>query len=229
MKKILIKIINISIIFAVALSFTVFTVGAEDYVGSLAINLSDKEKNISLENAEVSVYKIADFVTFYRHEYMPDERFVSVISKLDFSTLDKTCTSDNSKIIADFIKKQGIKADKIVKSDNSGQALFENVEFGIYLVEVSTSGEYTVDSFLTEVPLSESGVFTDEVTATPKIGKVETPKKTPKNDKKGGPIPQTGQLRWPVPVMLVTGLTFIILGYADYCHKKKQDLKDGTQ
>lgn len=230
MNKIFIRIVNMCIIVAVALVFSAFSVVADDVnKGTLTVKMSDSVKNITLQNADVSIYKVADFVNFQNHEFMPQEKFVSSVSNLDFSSLDKACTSENSKTISDFIKKQGIKADMTIRSDSSGQAVFEALDFGIYFVDVTNSGDYTVESFLTEVPLSENGVFTTEVNASPKFAKVETPQKTPSSDKKGGPIPQTGQLRWPVPVMFILGITLVVLGYADYSNKKKKALNNETK
>ena len=234
MKKMFMKIINISIVFAVALSSIVFLAKA-DYKSSLTVNLRDDNKKIIIKDADVSIYKVADFVTFFKHEYMPDERFVSVISELDFSSLDKTCTSENSKIIENYIKKNKIDTDKTIKTDYNGKAYFENVDLGIYLVVVSNTDKYSVDTFLIEVPLSENGVFTNEVNATPKIGiptvpqNPDNPDKNNDDNNNGGKIPQTGQLKWPVPVMLISGITLIVLGYADYCQKKKRLLNDAQK
>ncbi len=232
MKKIFMRIINISIVFAVALS-SIVCIASADNISSLTVNLRDYNKKIIIKDADVFIYKVADFITFSKHEYMPDERFASVISDLDFSSLDKTCTSENSKVIENYIKKNKISADKTLKTDDNGKAFFENLDLGIYLVVVSNTEEYSVDTFLIEVPLSENGVFTNEVSATPKIGSLTVPQKPnnpdnnndSNNSNNGGKIPQTGQLKWPVPVMLISGITLIVLGYADYCNKKKKVIK----
>ena len=49
-----------------------------------------------------------------------------------------------------------------------------------------------------------------EVTATPKPTPTKTPKPTPTKDP--SVLPQTGQLWWPVPVLLAAGLLLIVLG-----------------
>ncbi|MFR0986221.1 MAG: LPXTG cell wall anchor domain-containing protein [Frisingicoccus sp.] len=55
-----------------------------------------------------------------------------------------------------------------------------------------------------------------DVTASPKMGtadKLASRTPNPKPAVSGGKLPQTGQLWWPVPVMAIVGMLFVMFGW----------------
>ena len=104
---------------------------------------------------------------------------------------------------------------------SSGTAEFSNLSLGLYLVAQKTaaSGYKMTDSFLVSVPYLEDGAYVYNVKADPKTDlerEVEptsqTKPSTPSGGGGGGKLVQTGQLWWPVPVLICAGLGCIVVG-----------------
>ncbi len=113
--------------------------------------------------------------------------------------------------LANYVDSAGVSV-TANEANSSGTVVFENVEPGLYLVQQVQESEnfQEVLPFLVSVPQNEKGVYIYNVNATPKIGTLvpQEPAPTP-ND---STLPQTGLLWWPVPVLLLAGLAFIIVG-----------------
>lgn len=99
-----------------------------------------------------------------------------------------------------------------------GIAEFRNLSFGLYLVAQKTaaSGYKMTASFLVSVPYLEDGAYVYNVKADPKTDLerevVPAPTEKPSTPSGGGKLPQTGQLWWPVPVLICMGLGCIAVG-----------------
>ncbi len=113
-------------------------------------------------------------------------------------------------------------------TNRQGKTSFEKIEPAMYLVvrtKVAPQNEsYYVDPFLVSVPLLLDGNINYTVMASPKcswtpeepdnpIEPIVPPE--PQNpDKPDDPkLPQTGQLQWPIPVLLVLGSILILIGW----------------
>lgn len=113
-----------------------------------------------------------------------------------------------------------------------GTVLFDGLALGLYLLEQTASapGFAPVRPFLVSVPLEENGVLFYDVDATPKpeplqpvttepSGPRESTEPTEETKPSPTPLPQTGQLNWPIPLLLVlggvclpTGLVLLLTG-----------------
>lgn len=97
-----------------------------------------------------------------------------------------------------------------------GTVTFTDLELGLYLIvqNKAASGYNNVDSFLVTVPSIENGSYIYDVDASPKV-ELETapepPAVSPAPPASG--LPQTGQLNWPIPVMVVLGLILFSIGW----------------
>lgn len=113
------------------------------------------------------------------------------------------------------------------KADAQGQARFEQVACGLYLVmqKPGTEGDYQpMAAFLASVPLRAEGGWSYDVTALPKVEPTPQPTTTPgPTSTPGSSLPQTGLNRWPVPVMAVSGLLLFGLGWVLAFTRKKHD------
>ena len=97
----------------------------------------------------------------------------------------------------------------------NGQALFEDLATGLYLVwqeEADASANMSaIRPFMISVPRWKGTRFVLDVTAAPKVP-IETkptePPPPPPPD-----LPQTGRLNWPIPVLGVSGTILIIVGW----------------
>ena len=87
---------------------------------------------------------------------------------------------------------------------NTGLAAFSPLRPGLYLLvqREAAEGYLPISPFSVGIPQQVGGVLSYHVDASPKCA--------PEPD--GPKIPQTGQLRWPVPVMTALGLFFLAAG-----------------
>lgn len=120
-----------------------------------------------------------------------------------------------------------------------GTVTFSNLEPGLYLLvqKEEAPGYNKVEPFLVSIPVTENGVYIYDVDASPKVeieketesesetepesegesepeSEDESEPDTPGPGNPGGPgLPQTGQLNWPVPVLVILGLLLFSLGW----------------
>lgn len=106
----------------------------------------------------------------------------------------------------------------------NGYAEFKNLELGLYLVvqQEAAAGYFPIEPFLISVPMNGEDGWIYDVDATPKVDieREPQPEKPPiKPD-----IPDTGQLKWPIPVLAASGVVFFGIGWV-LClgGKKKKD------
>lgn len=130
-----------------------------------------------------------------------------------------------AKQLAQYAKDHNIKGTE-KKIDSKGSVLFSGLSTGLYLIiqTKAADGYNAAEPFLVSVPMQENGVYIYNVDASPKIELFRepetTPTKTPEVPSKPM-LPQTGQLNWPVPVMVVLGLILFSAGWTLRCGKKK--------
>lgn len=108
-----------------------------------------------------------------------------------------------------------------------GRAMFSNLSTGLYLVvqDTATSGYHMQNPFLVAVPYLRDGVYEYNVTAKFKSGLDQ--------GREQGQIifrpphietvlPQTGMLKWPIPVMFVAGFVLVLIGWR-FCVTDKRE------
>ena len=108
---------------------------------------------------------------------------------------------------------------KPVTIDKNGAAAFTDLDFGLYLVvqETAASGYKKTAPFLVSVPYLDDGAYVYAVASDPKTElerevKPTTPTTPHSSSDSGGKLAQTGQLWWPVPVLICAGLGYIVVG-----------------
>lgn len=129
---------------------------------------------------------------------------------------EKNLTPELAKELAGMVK-----ASSAIKpaSFKSGVVTFDNLELGLYLIvqTKSISGYEKIAPFLVSVPLWDKDHYLYEINVSEKFeikkepptpGTPETP------DQPGDKLPQTGQVNWPMPVLLILGLALIVTGTA---------------
>jgi len=107
-------------------------------------------------------------------------------------------------------------------SDAQGKIVMTKLPAGVYLFVQSgqENSKVIVNEFLVSLPWLVDGELIYDVDAAPKIVleviKPEKPEK-PENPT----LPQTGQLKWPIPVMAFSGLLLFSVGWYLYFVKKE--------
>ncbi len=173
--------------------------------GSIQISLQDAQgKKVS--GIELSLYKVADVIVDngYIFEYTPE--FSGVQTDID-SNLDKV---EYVQQLAEFAKTNRVPAlDKITTANNT--VSFSHLKMGLYLVRQTNqvTGYVSTNPFLITIPFRNAdGSLSYDVDANPKTSVLEKiiP---PKLDKK---LPLTGQLWWPVWVLVGAGFILCLAG-----------------
>ncbi len=157
----------------------------------------------------------------------------SFIPAGDFAACGESYDNLEDKALADRLEKfakehslKGIKKD----IDGKGKVTFEDLEVGLYLVvqQKAASGYEEISPFLLSLPTydKDTKTYQYDLTAEPKTELV--PKDTPGSTAEPEPtpetetvppsvpvakLPQTGQLWWPVPILLCGGLVLIAVGF----------------
>ena len=110
-----------------------------------------------------------------------------------------------------------------VEIGSDGKARVEGLEYGLYLVSQREpfEGYNAIQPALISVPLEINKTWIFDVEASPKLEPLipetsETTEPTettvPSTTEPTTDIPKTGQVNWPVPILLLAGSVLIILG-----------------
>lgn len=128
--------------------------------------------------------------------------------------------------VAAFVSERGILP--CATAENAGgKALFPALELGLYLIvqTEASDGYEPLTPFLVSVPMNRDGEYIYEINAAGKFrlhqngepGAPTTPGVPTTPATPGTPseptLPQTGQLKWPVPVLASLGLGLFSLGW----------------
>lgn len=185
-----------------------------DRVGSITIKMEYKGKPVP--GGFLTLYQVGELSTD-EESFVCTESFRD--SKLELSTLN----SDLAGKFASYAAAHSIKG--TLKYLEEGKAEFRNLPVGVYLL-VQTSpapGYEVVQPFLVSVPLTVNGEYEYDVDGSPKVTLrpvTEPPK--PYKPRKPPRIPQTGQLKWPVPAMALGGVCLIGAGWAILASDRKR-------
>lgn len=110
--------------------------------------------------------------------------------------------------------------------DDQGYTIFQYITPGLYLVvqDTAAKGYYPAAPFLVSLPGMEEGKYDYHVDASPKVSLEKAPEtRPPSTTKPTDPkLPQTGQLNWPVPVLVSLGLALFAAGWF-LCYGKKYE------
>lgn len=194
----------------------------KEQVGTLNIIVKESEQKIYVENAIVKLYYIEEITDYDNVSYA----FTNEFSDLANMQLNKEDEKEYAKGISKYIKQRKINGIQL-NTNKQGEAKFTNLKLGKYLIEVDTFSindtKYTALPFIISIPMNEQNVgWNYVISANPKIAKVEVKveENTPEKEEIKGDLPNTGMLMWPIPVLLLLGLAFIITGC--YIYKKKE-------
>lgn len=108
-----------------------------------------------------------------------------------------------------------------IEIDSNGEARFRQVTPGIYMIcQTKAAKDFNkIASFIVTVPMNNGGAYLYEIDASPKVQLSKSPKDTtpvftiPSEKPKQGRLPQTGQVNWPVPVLIAVGLLLLVIGW----------------
>ena len=159
MTKILKKLILILLL--AGMTNSVIPVSANEALGSITIILEDTANELSKENVEFGLTKVADIV---HGEYISSEEY----SQFDLNTIE---TSVELKDTARKIEKIISSSDYFGMTNNEGILKFENLEVGVYLLHPIYIADYEViEPTLVAIPTwnESEGIMNHDVLVFPK-------------------------------------------------------------
>ena len=112
-----------------------------------------------------------------------------------------------------------VELDMVTASIENGEARFENLLPGVYLVrqENPTEGYSPLQPFLVSLPQWREDHYVYDLTLESKVAPetepTETTEPTDPTETTEPEIPQTGQLNWPIPLLCVSGFGLFVLGF----------------
>ena len=108
---------------------------------------------------------------------------------------------------------------KVSHTNTTGVIKFSGLEPGLYLIlqETASTGFTQIKPFLVSVPyLDADGVYKYDVNGSVKMElerELKPENTVPPTTKPSEEVPKTGQLTWPVPVMICSGMTIFMIGW----------------
>lgn len=114
-----------------------------------------------------------------------------------------------------------------ISHNRNGTAVFSNLELGLYLIvqTEASDGFEPLKPFLVSVPMHEDGHYVYQVNADGKFQLHQEPQPTTPTKPADPTLPNTGQLKWPIPVLVLLGLILFSAGWILRFGKKHDDEK----
>lgn len=167
----------LGILFLFGSTFNVFAAVDTAHVSSIDLNYQYDEKLI--ENAVVSLYKIADVDTDGYYSYIGS--FAGRTE--DLNNLSASATRSLASDLLDLIAAENINYDYQKNTSKVGRVKFDNLTPGVYLIltdEVIDEGEkYVTLPFFVSLPQIENGAYVYDVPVDVKIEAVPMPTPSP--------------------------------------------------
>ncbi len=196
-------------------------------LGAAAHEVPDLEKNGTItftvdyekepvDGGSLTLYRVGDIVI------NDGDYSFKLIEKLDKKQSEVEDPEDSQLARNLAAKAVEAKLNGITASIKNGEAVFDDVKPGLYVVvqHEASDGFEAMSPFLISMPKFENGVYVTDVKADPKPSLEKEPEKP---TKPADPtLPQTGQLNWPVPVMAVSGLVLFVMGWMLYFKRKRE-------
>lgn len=236
--KIFIVVMLISALVA-SLSINAFAASEIDLSqkGSITVEIPDPITGVVVKfEATLSLYHIASVsIDGDTEQYLPLQEYQSL--DLDFTALYAEGERAVAEALAEYVQKKDI-TPKSKKTTKTGVFEFSNLDLGIYLVlfDADKTNGVEVSPFLVTIPAhhATSGEWMYDITVHPKFGTKTNEYYEPSTKpidpttptKPADPgLPQTGMLRWPIPLCAVGGLVLFVWGWIELQRKRKK--KDG--
>ncbi|MGN0405784.1 MAG: hypothetical protein ACI4F1_11220 [Bariatricus sp.] len=221
-KRIISLLIMLILICSICMSVSAVDVPNLTRKGTITVTMHAKKdnKDVIVPGGTLTLYRVGEICEDDgNYSFVPTGDFVGCGESFE----DVQSPELASRLAAYAEKNANNKGDTKNVSDN-GVVTYENQELGLYLLVQyeEASGYNKANPFLVALPNMEDGKYTYEVDASPKVNvKQDSGKKTP--PKTTSKLPQTGQLNWPIPLLVVSGMVLFAIGWILCFGRKKSD------
>lgn len=188
--------------------------------GSISIMLQDKKNHKVMSDGEMTLYQVADVVL---KDGELSYQYVNGFENcgIELGNLDDSALAEK---LENRLSKTAVGTTQAV--DANGTVKYSDLSAGLYLfVQTGESKTYEkISSFIVSMPLNMNGSWVYDVDASPKVETItdrtpdteetsDVPPETEKPDHPGKKLPQTGQLKWPIPVLSIAGVVIFSIGW----------------
>ena len=175
--------------------------------GSITVTMRYQGKPVS--GGSLTLYQVGEVVeNDGNYAFVPVAALQSRIG--EFADIQ---SPELAQTLAGYAKEKIIPAITTKTIGTDGAVTFSNLGVGLYLLmqQTAAKGYGKASPFLVSVPYLEDDQYVYHVSSAPKTG-LEREVKPTQPPVYGDSLPQTGQLWWPVPVLLCVGLACIAAG-----------------
>ena len=191
-----------------------------DKTGSITLTIQTAQ-GVKVENAVIELYRVGD----------PKIENAALKFELtgEFAETGVSLSDLNAAGLADALAAAAKNPVASATTGADGVVKFDDLSVGLYLVKQNGFAAQMYFSeiapFIITIPMTnaEGNGWDYDIEAGPKVNVLPKPTATPAPTTTAKPdasLPQTGMLRWPIPVMGVCGLVLFSLGWA-LCFMKK--------
>ncbi len=204
----------LSVIFVAAIALTLAVSASAHDVPDLerlsSITLTLQNDGAPVVGGTITLYRVGEIAEADGNYYfVPTGDFASTGES--FESLEDA--DEIAKRLADHAKNESLTGVATKKIGDDGVVAFDSLEVGLYLAVQykAAEGYKALAPFLVSLPYMENGTYVYDVAANPKSELEKEPETEPPKDPDPS-LPQTGQLWWPVPVLVCGGLLSLTLG-----------------
>ena len=222
-----VRLIPVISLVAAALMLMQFSVSAADIdysgTGYISIFMSDSDTKEPVPGAVFELFYVGAIdETSSELAFYPAGQFAD--SGVTFSSDMTASKSAETAKTLEFYALANKISGTVKTTGADGKAKFISLKVGLYLVvpknaDFDTPYENLIP-FLVSVPIKYNENWNYGVNVYPKA-KTASIETTVPQTTAPAPLPQTGLLRWPVPVLSVAGLLLFSLGWAEIYTKRK--------
>ncbi len=190
--------------------------------GSISITMRCDGQPVA--GGSLTIYRVADIAEDdgnYRFELTADYQQSNI-------SLDDIGSPDTAAALAEYALMHEF-AGQSKAIDESGSIIFDGLLPGLYLLiqDTPAPGYNNAAPFLVSLPRLVDGIYIYDIDASPKV-ELEHGAEPTEPPATEPPIPQTGQLNWPIPILTIVGISIFSAGWL-ICFGKKENKKENNE
>lgn len=218
------KLLCILLLAALLCAFLLPAAAADvpDLLRTGSIRLTVRYEGREVGGGELTLYQVATLCGDDGYYYAP----AAGLEACDFS-FDTIENPDQPSVVLAQVKEAGVTG-QAAQIGSNGVVFFGDLPLGLYLIEQTESapGFTAMQPFFITIPMREGDEMIYDVDASPKLLQPQpseptelteptepsNPTEPTESTKPGDTLPQTGQLKWPIPVLGILGMVFLLAG-----------------
>lgn len=224
MKRILCVLFAVMLLAGIGMGAGAVEVPDMNKTGTISVILQDGGKGVP--GGTLTIYRVGEIVEDDgNYSFALTDAFAG--SKASLEDLNSAALPVKLEEYAEEKKIEGV-TEKVSDKGLCEFGTDKGLELGLYLIVQKEAGEgyNPVNSFLVSLPQYEDGKYIYNVDASPKVDDsvpVPTTKPVEPTKPSGSKLPQTGQLNWPVPMLVMLGLGVFAAGWYLRFGKKPEE------